>query len=74
MSDYTKTGVVRFPDLTSTFSGMTKLVQVEDEDGDLYWVGLEVGDDDDDLGEAIANGNIWPCDGDDEDEDLNEDD
>lgn len=29
-----------------------KLVQVEDDEGDLYWVGLEVVDD---LGEAIAN-------------------
>lgn len=73
MSNYTKTGVVRFPNLTNSIFGMDKLVQVEDDDGDLYWVGLEVGDDDDDLGQAIANGNIWPCDGDDEDEDSSED-
>jgi len=47
---------------------MTKLVQLEDDDGTLYWVGIEVGDDDEDLGEAITNGNIWPCDGDEDDD------
>jgi|GEM_PF-2205277 len=68
MSSYTKTGVVRFPDLTNSIFGMTKLVQLEDDDGTLYWVGIEVGDDDEDLGEAITNGNIWPCDGDEDDD------
>jgi hypothetical protein len=30
---------------------------------------FELGDDEDDLGDAIANGNIWPCDGDSSEDD-----